>query len=110
MAYDEDLAHRIREELVGEPDVTERTMFGGLGFMVAGNMAVAASSTGAMMVRVDPAQAESWMDGDIVRPMVMHGRPTDGWLLVALEALTSDDALQQWVGRGVARARALAAG
>ncbi len=108
MAYDEGLAERIREELAAEPGVTERKMFGGLGFMVDGHLAVAAGSSGDLMVRVGQADAEARIDGDAVRPMEMRGRPMRGWLLVSLEALT-DDELTQWIDRGLARVRSLAA-
>jgi hypothetical protein len=107
MAYDEVLAERIRDELIGEPDITERAMFGGLGFMVASRMAVAAGSAGDLMVRADPALAESWVDDAGVRPMEMRGRPVRGWLLVRPDALTDDAALATWVARGVSYARSL---
>lgn len=102
MAYDEALAQRIRDSLDGEPGVTERKMFGGLGFMVHGNMAVAAASQGSLMVRIDPADAENWVDGEAVAPMEMRGREMTGWLLVSQEALADDTDLQTWVDRGVA--------
>ena len=107
MAYDEDLAERVRDELIGEPDVTERTMFGGLGFMVGSRMAVAAGSGGDLMVRADPADAEQWIVGTGVRPMQMRGKPVRGWLLVDAETLADDAALGTWVGRGVTYARSL---
>lgn len=108
MAYDEVLAQRIHDLLDGEPGVTSRRMFGGLGFMVDGNMAVAAGSSGALMVRADPGDAASWVEGEGVEPMEMRGRPMGGWLLVASEALADDESLQLWVGRGVGFARTLA--
>ena len=74
MTYDDVLADRVRALLAGEDDVSERAMFGGLGFMVRGNMALAASSTADLMVRVDPDRAEEWIDGETVRPMEMRGR------------------------------------
>ena len=107
MAYDESLADRIREALAGRPGLTERKMFGGLGFMVRGHMAVAASSTRDLMVRVDPARAEGWIDGERVRPMEMRGKPLDGWLLVDTSAVEQDRELQLWVDRGVERALGL---
>jgi hypothetical protein len=76
MAYDRALAARIRDELSAEPGVTEKAMFGGLGFMVDGHLAVTASSSGDLMVRADPTASESWVDGETVRPMEMRGRPT----------------------------------
>lgn len=107
MAYDEELAGRIRVELGGEPDMTERKMFGGLGFMVSGNMAVAAGSGGSLMVRADPATSSKWVDGEGVRPMEMRGGPIKGWLLVSTEALAEDAALALWVGRGASYAKSL---
>ena len=106
MAYDEVLAQRIHDLLDGEEGVTSKKMFGGLGFMVDGHMAVAAASQGALMVRADPADGEAWVDGETVNPMEMRGRPMTGWLLVAAEAL-DDDQLQLWVDRGVAHVRTL---
>jgi TfoX/Sxy family transcriptional regulator of competence genes len=107
MAYDEALAARVRDELSGEPGVTERAMFGGLGFMVDGHLAVAASSSGDLMVRADPAASEDWVDGEAVRPMEMRGRPMAGWLLVSTATLDDDAALTTWVERGAAYARSL---
>lgn len=109
MAYDEVLAQRIHEVLEGVPGVTSRKMFGGLGFMVEGHMAVAAGSSGALMVRADPGDGEAWTDGETVNPMEMRGRPVSGWLLVSSEGLADDDQLQLWVDRGVAFVRTLPA-
>jgi hypothetical protein len=106
MAYDEELAHRVRAVLGAEPALTEKRMFGGLGFMVEGHMAVAASGQGGLMVRVDPATSEALVDGVLVERVVMRGRAMDGWLRVASEAVDADGALRQWVARGVAAARA----
>ena len=107
MAYDEDLADRLRVALGDQPALTEKRMFGGLGFMVEGHMAVAASGQGGLMVRVDPATSAGLVDGDLVERVVMRGRAMDGWLHVATEAVEADAALQDWVARGVAAARAL---
>ena len=107
MAYDEVLARRISDLLEGEPGLTSRKMFGGLGFMVEGHMAVAAASSGALMVRADPADCEAWADGGAVRPMEMRGRPVAGWLLVDPAAVVDDDQLGQWVDRGVRFVRTL---
>ena len=107
MAYDEVLARRIHDLLEGEPGVTSKKMFGGLGFMVEGHMAVAAGSSGDLMVRADPAQGEEWVDGESVRPMEMRGRPMAGWLLVDIEAVSDDEQLGLWVDRGVAYVRTL---
>ena len=102
MAYDEVLAQRIHDVLDGEQGLTSKKMFGGLGFMLDGNMAVAAGSGGALMVRVDPSDGESWIDGVAVAPMEMRGREMSGWLLVDRSALATDEQLELWVGRGAA--------
>lgn len=107
MAYDEALATRVRDVLEHEPGLTERAMFGGLGFMLDGNMAVAAGSGGDLMVRIDPADGNAWVDGDVVRRMEMGGRRLNGWLLVSGDGLPDDEALATWVGRGVTFARLL---
>ncbi len=107
MAYDEALAQRIHDLLDGEPGLTSKKMFGGLGFMLDGHMAVAAASAGSLMVRADPVDAQGWVDGETVSPMEMQGRAMSGWLLVAPEALADDDQLQLWVDRGVAYVRTL---
>ncbi|CAM3486102.1 TfoX/Sxy family protein [Nocardioides zeicaulis] len=107
MAHDEVLAQRLHDLLDGEPGVTSRRMFGGLGFMVDGHMAVAAGSSGALMVRADPADAARWVDGAAVAPMRMRGRPMAGWLLVDTAALADDAALATWVDRAVAFVRTL---
>ena len=107
MAYDEVLAQRINDVVDGEEGWTSKKMFGGLGFMLDGHMAVAAGSSGALMVRVDPAQGEQLLDGDAVRPMEMRGREMTGWLLVSQDALAGDDELQRWVERGATFVRTL---
>lgn len=109
MAYDVELADRIRAVLRGEPDVTERRMFGGLAFMVRGNMAVSASSQGGLMVRVDPAESGPLLGGSHVRRCEMGGRELDGWLRVDAPGVAGHDALQSWVSRGVSYARSLPA-
>jgi hypothetical protein len=107
MAYDEVLAQRIHDLLEGEAGLTSRKMFGGLGFMIDGHMAVAAGSSGALMVRADPGTGAGWVDGEAVRPMEMRGREMTGWLLVAQEAVADDDQLALWVTRGVSHVRTL---
>jgi len=107
MAYDEDLAHRIREVLAGEPGVDEQRMFGGLAFLVGGRMAVAASGRGGLMVRVDPAETEALVARDHVEPFEMRGRAMTGWVRVDAEGVRSRRALEPWVRRGVAYARLL---
>ena len=107
MAYDEELAARIRALLADEPDVTEKKMFGGLAFLVGGNMAVAASGQGGALVRVDPEQSDELVAGSNAEVMVMRGRPMAGWLRVDSADLRSDSELARWVGLGAAFARSL---
>ncbi|MGH1564547.1 TfoX/Sxy family protein [Mumia sp. DW29H23] len=107
MAYDEELAERIREVVDGEEALSEQRMFGGLAFLIAGNMAVAASGQGGLMVRVDPEKSDALVDGLGVEPMVMRGREMLGWLRVTSDAVRDDVALREWVGRGVSYARSL---
>ena len=107
MGYDEALARRIDDLLDAEAGVASRKMFGGLGFMVDGHMAVAAASSGALLVRVDPVDGAGWVDGTSINPMEMRGRSMAGWLVVAPEAVADDDQLGLWVGRGVAHVRTL---
>ena len=107
MAYDADLAERVREELAGRKDVTEKAMFGGLAFLVQGNMSCAVSSHGGLMLRVDPADSESLIQESHAERMVMRNREMDGWLLIAPEGVATDDDLTRWVAVGVARALAL---
>ena len=105
MAYDQELADRVRELLRGVDNLAEQKMFGGLAFLVNGNMAVAARGEGGLLVHVDPADADAWIDGERVAPMVMRGRETRGWLTVVTDAGGHD--LDEWVSRGVAFARSL---
>jgi TfoX/Sxy family transcriptional regulator of competence genes len=109
VAYDEELARRIRELLGGEPGVTEKKMFGGLAFLVGGNMAVAASGQGGVLVRVDPAQSDALVATTAARPMEMRGREMQGWLRVGVEDVRVDEELSTWVERGVTYARSLPA-
>lgn len=106
MAYDEDLANRIREQLADQDAVTEKRMFGGLAFLVNGRMAVAASRQGGVLVRVDPAGSDELTVADGVERMVMGGREMDAWLHVEPARLDSDADLAAWVDRGVAAAAA----
>ena len=109
MAHDEGLAERIRALLGGDPDVTEKRMFGGLAFLAGGNMAVAASGQGGLMVRVDPEETGALLEQPGAGPFEMRGRPLDGWLRVGDDGLRSEDELEAWVARGVAYARSLPA-
>jgi hypothetical protein len=107
MAYDEDLANRIRELLGTQRGVEEKRMFGGLAFLVNGNMSVAASGKGGLMVRVPPDDTEKLLGRAHVGPMVMAGRETRGWLRVAAEGVKTKRQLQGWVTRGTGYARSL---
>ncbi len=107
MAYDEDLANRVRELIAGDPDVTEKKMFGGLAFLVGGNMSVGASGQGGLMVRVDPEKTEALLNNRHTRPFEMRGRALQGWLRVDPEGLRTKRQLEPWVRRGVAYARSL---
>jgi TfoX/Sxy family transcriptional regulator of competence genes len=107
VAYDEDLAERIRGLVAGEPDVAERKMFGGLAFLVGGHMSVAAGGQGGLMVRIDPGEADALLAEPNARPFEMRGRAVRGWLRVDPEGLRSERELSAWVRRGVAFARSL---
>jgi|SRR5215211_311207 len=107
MAYDEQLAERIRQQLAGEDGVSEKKMFGGLAFLLNGNMAVSASGQGGVLVRIDSAETEAAVAEPHVERMEMGGRSMDGWIRVAPEALESDEGLAAWVDRGVGYARTL---
>lgn len=107
MAYDKELAHRIREGLQHDVGVTERAMFGGLAFMIDGHMAVGAGSRGDLMLRCDPAQVDDFVAQAHVDRFEMRGRPMNGWLGVGPGAVTTDDDLRHWVRVGVDYARSL---
>jgi TfoX/Sxy family transcriptional regulator of competence genes len=109
VAYDEELAGRIRELLGGERGVTEQKMFGGLAFLVRGNMAIAASGQGGALVRVDPAESDRLVARTKARPMEMRGRSMRGWLRVDPEDLRTKRQLARWVELGRTYARSLPA-
>ncbi|HEX4677677.1 MAG TPA: TfoX/Sxy family protein [Gaiellaceae bacterium] len=109
MAYDEDLAERIRQLTVGEHGLAEKKMFGGLAFLVNGNMAVAASGQGGILVRVDPDDSERLVDETDADLMVMRGKAMRGWLRVNAQHLGSKRELAAWVERGTAYAHSLPA-
>jgi len=109
MSYDHELADRIRELVAGAEGVAEQRMFGGLAFLINGNMSVAASGQGGLLVRVNPEESDSLVDGKQVTPMVMRGQEMRGWLHVDTAAVAADDKLEQWVDRGVSYARSLPA-
>jgi TfoX/Sxy family transcriptional regulator of competence genes len=106
MAYDEDLAERIRGLLPNEP-VAEKAMFGGLAFLVGGHMAVAASGKGGLMVRCDPADSDRLLESPGATRMVMRGREMNGWLRVTDEAVAHDKALEKWIRIGTTYAGGL---
>ncbi len=105
MAYDEELADRIRALLDGREPI-EKKMFGGIGFMVGGKMAIAASGKGGIMVRVDPEESDELCARDGVERMIMRDRPMDGWLRVRAGRVEEDAELNAWIDRGVAAAAA----
>jgi TfoX/Sxy family transcriptional regulator of competence genes len=107
MAYDEELAGRIRQLIGSDPELTEKKMFGGLAFLIRGNMAIAASSEGGAMVRVDPAQSDALVATTNATPMNMRGRDMPGWLRVSSDDLRTDDELAPWVEIGTGYARSL---
>jgi TfoX/Sxy family transcriptional regulator of competence genes len=101
------LADRVRELVAGVPDVFEQRMFGGLVFLVNGNMSVAVSGQGDLLVRVDPVDGDVLIDNEHVKPMVMRRREMSRWLRVDTLAVNTDGQLEQWVARGVGHARSL---
>jgi TfoX/Sxy family transcriptional regulator of competence genes len=107
MAYDEDLAERIRSLLGDRPDLTEQKMFGGLAFLVGGNMAIAASGQGGILVRVDPEESDELVATTPAEPMEMRGRSMAGWLRVDAPDVAEDAALGEWIERGTAYAASL---
>ena len=107
MAYDEDLADRIRELLPPRARVTERKMFGGLAFLIGGNMAIAASGQGGLLVRCDPEDSDSFVSKTKAYPMEMRGREVQGWLRVDADSLKTRSQLAKWVDIGTSYARSL---
>ena len=109
MAYDEKLADRIRELVVGESGLTEQKMFGGLAFLIGGNMAVAASGQGGILVRVEPGQSDLLVATTNARLMEMRGRSMQGWLRVDPDDVSTKRQLAKWVELGTTYARSLPA-
>jgi hypothetical protein len=107
MAYDEDLADRVREHVQREAGLSEKRMFGGLAFMINGHMAVSASGQGGLLLRVDPAQTEALIREPHAARFVMRGRAMDGWLRIEPSGVQSDADLARWVDHGVRYARSL---
>jgi TfoX/Sxy family transcriptional regulator of competence genes len=107
MAYDEDLADRVREHVQREAGLNEKRMFGGLAFLINGHMAVSASGQGGLLLRVDPAQTEALVREPHATRFVMRGRAMDGWLRIEPSGVQSDADLARWVDHGVRYARSL---
>ncbi len=109
MAYDEDLANRIRELLAAEADVAEKRMFGGLAFLVAGNMSVSVSGQGGLLLRCAPTETDALLEKPHAGAFEMRGRVMDGWLRIDADGVRTKRELQRWVAIGVSYARALPA-
>jgi len=109
VAYDEDLANRIRELILIEPGVTEKKMFGGLAFLIGGNMSVSASGRGGLLLRVDPEESDALLAKPHAHPFETRGRVMQGWLRVDAEGVQTKRQLERWVARGVDYARLLPA-
>jgi hypothetical protein len=109
MGYDEALAGRIRDLIGPDPELTEKKMFGGLAFLIHGNMAISASGQGGVLVRVDPAQSGALAAATSASVAVMQGREMPGWLRVDEAGVATDADLEPWVDRGIAYARSLPA-
>jgi TfoX/Sxy family transcriptional regulator of competence genes len=107
MAYDVELADRVREVVAAERGLSEMRMFGGLAFLIDGNMAVGASGQGGLLLRVEPAATESLTSEPHVRRFTMRGREMNGWLHIDAEAVETHDDLRRWVSHGVSYARSL---
>jgi len=107
VAFDKELADRLRELLQSEQGLTEQRMFGGLAFLIGGNMAVSASGQGGLLLRVEPARTEDLCRRPHAHPFVMRGREMDGWLRVDDEGVRTKRDLARWVKIGVSYARSL---
>jgi hypothetical protein len=107
MAYDEELANRIRELISNQNGVVEKKMFGGLAFLIGGHMSVSVSGQGGLLLRVPPDETEAMLAKPHARPFEMRGREMDGWLRVNPEGVQTKRQLERWVARGVAYARSL---
>ena len=107
MAYDEKLAERIRALIGDDPAPVEKKMFGGLAFLIGGNMAIGVSGQGGLLVRVDPDESDALVAETAAYPMKMRGRQMQGWLRVDADDVREDDELAAWVERGTAYARSL---
>lgn len=98
MAYDEELAERLRQLLSEERNLAEKKMFGGLAFLIGGNMAIAASGQGGLLVRVDPERSDDLVATTNAEFMEMRGRPMNGWLRVDADDVRTKRQLEKWVG------------
>ncbi|MFL5860083.1 MAG: TfoX/Sxy family protein [Solirubrobacteraceae bacterium] len=107
MAYDEDLANRIRELIGAEPGVVEKKMFGGLAFLIGGHMSVSASGRGGLLLRVPPEDTDALLAKPHADLFEMRGRTMEGWLRVEPEGVKTKRQLERWVQRGVSYARSL---
>jgi len=107
MAFDRDLADRIRRLIGADPDLTEKKMFGGLAFLIAGKMAIAASSEGGALIRVDPAESDALVATTTATVARMGERLMTGWVRVSSADLSTDEKLSSWVERGTRYARSL---
>jgi TfoX/Sxy family transcriptional regulator of competence genes len=105
----ERLADRLRQELAGRSDISERKMFGGTGFMLAGNLCVGAQRDGNLLVRVDPKTSDVLIRAPHASLMIQRGRELPGWLIVDAAALEDEESLRGWLGRGVEFASSLPA-
>jgi TfoX/Sxy family transcriptional regulator of competence genes len=109
VAYDEDLANRVRELVANETGVVEKQMFGGLAFLIGGNMSVSVSGQGGLLLRCDPEETEALLGKPHASPFEMRGRVMEGWLRVDPRGLSNERQLARWVARGVSYARSLPA-
>jgi TfoX/Sxy family transcriptional regulator of competence genes len=107
VAYDEELANRIRELVGTEDGITEKRMFGGLAFLLNGNMSVGVSHEGGLLLRVEPDETDALLTKPHARPFEMRGRSMQGWLRVDAEGVKTKRELERWVARGVKYARSL---
>ncbi|HEX4018579.1 MAG TPA: TfoX/Sxy family protein [Frankiaceae bacterium] len=107
MAYDEDLAYRVRDLLEPEKGLREKKMFGGITFMINGHMAVTVSGRGGLMLRVDPEQTEALLRDEHAQPFEMRGRPMNGWLRIDPAGIKKEADLERWAALGVSYARSL---
>lgn len=107
VAYDEVLAERIRELITETHDITEQKMFGGLAFLIGGNMALADSGEGGIMVRVGPEAYQKLLESTVAEEVVMRGRPMTGWVRVSADDVRTKRQLRPWVTRGAEHAASL---